>query len=146
MFIICQLLSTKSTRIHQALVQEHECIRILNTMRWEISPNYIGKVFLMLGGKSITWYSVFVCFHVLAQWPDDDCNCGRNWLPDNKHSQLRQLCVKGSIVIGHLSVTPKGMLHIKIIWKISPNTWEKMGIQWISASALYRLQESLWFS
>ena len=26
------------------------------------------------------------------------------------------------------------------------NTWEKMGIQWSSASALHRLQESLWFS
>ena len=26
------------------------------------------------------------------------------------------------------------------------NTWEKMGIQWRSASAVYRLQESLWFS
>ena len=26
------------------------------------------------------------------------------------------------------------------------NTWEKMGIQWSSASALYRLQDSLWFS
>jgi len=25
------------------------------------------------------------------------------------------------------------------------NTWEKMGIQWSSASAIYRLQESLWF-
>jgi len=28
----------------------------------------------------------------------------------------------------------------------SPNTWKKMGIQWRSSSALYRLQESLWFS
>jgi hypothetical protein len=28
----------------------------------------------------------------------------------------------------------------------STNTWEKMGLQWSSASALYRLQESLWFS
>ena len=26
------------------------------------------------------------------------------------------------------------------------NAWEKMGIQWSSASALYRHQESLWFS
>ena len=28
----------------------------------------------------------------------------------------------------------------------SSNTWEKMGIQWSSAPAVYRLQESLWFS
>jgi hypothetical protein len=28
----------------------------------------------------------------------------------------------------------------------SSNTWEKKGIKWSSASALYRLQESLWFS
>ena len=27
-----------------------------------------------------------------------------------------------------------------------PNTWEKMGIEWTSSSALYRLQESLRFS
>jgi hypothetical protein len=26
------------------------------------------------------------------------------------------------------------------------NAWEKMGIQWSSISALYGLQESLWFS
>jgi len=25
------------------------------------------------------------------------------------------------------------------------NTWENMGIQWSSASSIYRLQESLWF-
>ena len=28
----------------------------------------------------------------------------------------------------------------------SSNTWERMGIQWSGASALYRIQESLWFS
>ena len=28
----------------------------------------------------------------------------------------------------------------------SPSTWEKMGVQWRSSSALHRLQESLWFS
>ena len=28
----------------------------------------------------------------------------------------------------------------------SPSTWEKMGVQWRSSSALNRLQESLWFS
>jgi len=28
----------------------------------------------------------------------------------------------------------------------SSNTWEKKWIQWSSASALYRLQENLWFS
>jgi hypothetical protein len=27
------------------------------------------------------------------------CNCGRNWSPDNKHSQLSQLCVIENSVI-----------------------------------------------
>jgi len=46
-----QLLPSSSICHHPAVVQEHECIRILNTMGWEISPNYICKVFLMLGGN-----------------------------------------------------------------------------------------------
>ena len=49
-----------------SVVQEHECIRILNTMRWETSTNYICKVFLMLGGKSTSWYFVSVYFHVFV--------------------------------------------------------------------------------
>jgi hypothetical protein len=72
MFIIWQLLSASSLRHHQAVVQEHECIRIINTMSLEISLNYICKVFLMLGGRSTSWYLVSVCFHVLVQWPEDD--------------------------------------------------------------------------
>jgi hypothetical protein len=35
----------------------------------------------------------------------------RNWLPDNKHSQKIELCVKVILVI-HLRVTPTGMLWI----------------------------------
>ena len=35
---------------------------------------------------------------------------------------------------------------VTVIFWHSANTWEKIGIQWSSASAVYRLQESLWFS
>jgi len=35
--------------------------------------------------------------------------------------------------------------QLLFIYSVSLNTWEKMGIQWSSVSAIYRLQGSLWF-
>jgi len=46
------------------------------------------------------------------------CNRGRNWLPDNKDSQLSRLCVNESNVAIRLSITPTGMLHTKTLVKI----------------------------
>jgi len=48
-----------------------------------------------------------------------------------------------SMLVGALFKTFGLFLHTTLIMH-SSDTWEKMGIQWSSASALYRLQESLW--
>ena len=90
---------------------------------------------------------LFVLFYVLFV-----CKCVLYYC-HRVTTQLQLTNISYHIILYHITLYHISYhISYRVMYRIisyilySSNTWEKMGTQWGSASALYRLQESLWFS